>query len=80
MRPLPACFLLDLMADHAANGGAANRAGRASACQYRPDERACTGTDRRIFIVRGHAGASRQAEYEGDGRRMYCQFFYRVHF
>jgi hypothetical protein len=77
--PDTAWLLLNLIADYTADGCAAYRADWTAAGQYRTDDRTCTGTDCRIFFLRRHAGASRQAKHEGDRRRMFCQFIDRVH-
>jgi hypothetical protein len=70
---------LDLIADHAANGCTTYRANCAATGQYSTKDGACTGTDRRIFILAGHAGATRHANHEGNRRPVHCHFFYRVH-
>jgi hypothetical protein len=70
---------LDLIADHAANGCTTYRANCAATGQYSTKDGACTGTDRRIFILAGHAGATRHANHEGNRRPVHYHFFYRVH-
>jgi hypothetical protein len=70
---------LDLIADHTANCCTTYGADCTAASQYSAKDRARTGTDCRVSILRRHPGTSRQAKHEGDRRRMYYQFFYRVH-
>jgi hypothetical protein len=70
---------LDLITDHAANSCATNCADCAAAGQYSTNDGACTGTDRCVSILSRHAGATCQAENEGDSRCLHYQFFCCVH-
>ena len=69
----------DLVADQAADRGAADRADRAAAREDRAADRADAGANRRILVPRRHSAAPCRSKYYRDRNRAHCQFPDRFH-
>src|SRR6185369_3928016 len=59
----------DLVADHAANGGAPDGSDGAAARENRPAHRADAGADGGVLVTLGHARAATQAHHCCQGQR-----------
>jgi len=70
---------LDPVADYTTDCRPAYRADCAAAGQDRANDRARTGANRRILVLRGHPAAGCQTKHRGHGCRTYRQCFHHVH-
>jgi len=69
----------DLIADHGADRGAADRTDRAAAREDCTPEGTYAGSDRGVLVPRRHSAATTQAEQHCCGNRTDCKSSHRFH-
>lgn len=73
------CLLADFVAYDAADCRTTNRSDSAAARQYCTCDAADSGTDRGVFVLRGHSRTTCQAKNRYHHKRLNCKPLFRFH-